>query len=114
MIALHDTLIVRIAEIEVDPAQIDAYLALLRAEIEASIRLEPGVLSLMAVTIRDQPQQVRILETYRDPASYEAHLRSPHFLHYNTASAGMVRALRLIDTDPVALGVSGGVAAAQR
>ena len=37
--------IVRIAELEIDPAQLDAYKLALKEEIEASIRLEPGVLT---------------------------------------------------------------------
>ncbi len=36
--------IVRMADLEIDPAELDAYNALLAEEIEASIRLEPGVL----------------------------------------------------------------------
>ena len=47
--ASHERL-VRIAELEVDPAQLDAYKIALRQEIEASIRVEPGVLSLYAET----------------------------------------------------------------
>lgn len=43
---------VRIAELEIDPAQVDAYKAALKEEIEASIRLEPGVLSLHAVAVK--------------------------------------------------------------
>jgi quinol monooxygenase YgiN len=36
--------IVRIAELEIDPNQIAAYNALLSEEVEASVRIEPGVL----------------------------------------------------------------------
>ena len=34
--------LVRLAELEIDPAQVDSYKAALKEEIEASIRLEPG------------------------------------------------------------------------
>ena len=37
--------LVRLAELEIDPAQLDSYKAFLREEIETSIRVEPGVLS---------------------------------------------------------------------
>jgi hypothetical protein len=40
--------IVRIAELEIDPAQLDAYKRTLKEEIETSIRVEPGVLTLYA------------------------------------------------------------------
>ena len=41
--------VVRIAELEIDPAQLDAYKLALKEEIETSIRVEPGVLTLYAV-----------------------------------------------------------------
>jgi len=34
--------IVRIAELEIDPAQIAVYNALLSQEVDASVRIEPG------------------------------------------------------------------------
>jgi quinol monooxygenase YgiN len=92
---------VRIAEIEIDPAQLDVYRALLSEEIEASVAWEPGVLMLHAVAERDRPECIRILEVYADRAAYEAHLTTPHFLSYKEATAGMVRSLRLVDVDPV-------------
>ena len=95
--------IVRIAELDIDPAQLNSYRAMLTEEIESSVRLEPGVLSLNAVSIKGNPAQIRILEVYADQASYEAHLKAPHFLKYKTGTAGMVRSLRLLETDPIAL-----------
>ena len=93
--------IVRIAELEIDPAQLDAYRALLTEEIEASVDKEPGVLMLHAVAEKERPDQIRILEVYANREAYEAHLETPHFLKYKTGTAGMVRSLRLLDVDPV-------------
>lgn len=73
--------LVRMAELEIDPAQLDAYRALLAEEIEASVAIEPGVLALNAVAVRNDPARFTILEIYADEAAYEAHLRSPHFLN---------------------------------
>jgi hypothetical protein len=44
--------IVRIAELQIDPAQLDSYKLALKEEIETSIRVEPGVLTLYAVTLK--------------------------------------------------------------
>jgi quinol monooxygenase YgiN len=96
--------LVRIAELEIDPAQLDAYKALLKEEIEASIRLEPGVLTLYAVSVKGHPNQVRILETYADQTAYEAHLQTPHFKKYKAETQDMVKSLKLIETDPILLG----------
>lgn len=95
--------VVRIAELDIDPAQLNSYRAMLTEEIKSSVRLEPGVLSLNAVSIKGNPAHIRILEVYADQASYEAHLKAPHFLKYKTGTAGMVRSLRLLETDPIAL-----------
>lgn len=93
--------IVRIAELVIDPAQLEGYRALLAEEIEASVESEPGVLMLHAVAERERPEQIRILEVYADRAAYEAHLTTPHFLKYKAGTAGMVKSLRLVDVDPV-------------
>ena len=94
----------RIAELEIDPAQLEAYKAALSEEIQASLRLEPGVLSLYAVSLRENPTQIRIFETYADRNAYELHLKAPHFLKYKAGTQHMVKALKLIETDPIHLG----------
>lgn len=95
--------LVRIAELTIDPKQIDAYRKLLREEIDASLRLEPGVLFLHAVSIKGQPEQIRVVECYADRAAYDAHLETPHFLKYKAETAAMVLSLRLLETDPIIL-----------
>ena len=95
--------IVRIAEPEIDSAHIETYASLLTEEIDAAVRLEPGVLFLYAVSIKDEPNKIRVIEGYADHAAYEAHLTSPHFVKYKAKTAGMVRSLRLLETDPIVL-----------
>ena len=67
------------------------------------MRLEPGVLFLFAVSIKDSPNLVRVIEGYADQAAYEAHLTTPHFLEYKTRTADMVRSLRLVEADPITI-----------
>jgi len=95
--------IVRLAELEIDPAQVETYKAALKEEIETSIRVEPGVLTLYAVSVKGHPEQIRLFEVYRDASAYQAHLRSAHFLKYKDQTAAMVKALRLIETEEVLL-----------
>ena len=95
---------VRLAELEIDPAQLDSYKAALKEEIETSIRLEPGVLTLFAVSVKDRPTQIRIFEAYADMAAYEAHIRTPHFTKYKIGTQHMVKSLTLVETDPIVLG----------
>ena len=95
--------VVRLAELEIDPAQLESYRAFLREEIETSIRVEPGVLTLYAVAVKGQPTHIRIFEMYADTAAYDAHIQTPHFQKYKTGTQGMVRSLTLLETDPVLL-----------
>jgi quinol monooxygenase YgiN len=97
--------LVRIAELEIDAAQIDAYRIALKEEIETSIRIEPGVLTLYAVSVKGQPNQIRIFEIYKDEAAYESHLQTPHFKKYKAETQGMVKSLKLIETEPILLGL---------
>jgi quinol monooxygenase YgiN len=95
---------VQIAEIEVDPAQIENYRAAVNEQIEAAIRTEPGVLVLYAVAERDDATRVRVFEIYRDAAAYRAHLEAPHFKKYKATTETMVRSLKLVPVVPIALG----------
>jgi quinol monooxygenase YgiN len=96
-------LMVRIAELEIDPAQLDAYKVILAEEQEASVRLEPGVLMLHSVALADSPTSIQLLEVYANRSAYEAHLRAPHFIKYKTSTETMVKSLRLIETKPILL-----------
>ena len=96
--------VVRLAELEIDPAQLAPYLAALREEVETSIRVEPGVLTLYSVQVKGAPWRVRLFEMYADSNAYNAHIASPHFQKYKTGTAAMVRSLVLLETDPVLLG----------
>ena len=98
--------VVRLAELTIDPAQLEAYKSALKEEIETSVRVEPGVITLCAVSIKGHPEQVRIFEIYRDEASYRSHLQTPHFLKYKSMTQGMVKSLTLIETEPILLGSS--------
>jgi len=95
--------LIRIAELEINPDQIVAYKQALSDEITTSVRDEPGVLTLYAVSVKGQPSQVRIFETYKDQAAYESHLQSPHFKKYKEVTRGMVKSLKLIETEPIML-----------
>jgi quinol monooxygenase YgiN len=95
---------VQMAEIEVDPVQLDAYRAAVQEQIDAAIRKEPGVLVLYAVSEKDNPTNVKVFEIYRNRAAYEAHLASDHFKKYKATVEKMVRSLKLIQTTPIMLG----------
>lgn len=92
---------VRLARIVVDSAQLENYKAFLKEEIETSLEIEPGVLTLYAVFEKDRPTHLTILERYADTAAYKSHIKTSHFLKYKNGTLAMVKELQLIDTDPL-------------
>jgi quinol monooxygenase YgiN len=99
---------VRVAEIGVDPVRLEAYRAALKEEIDASIRLEPGVLALHAVSDKNDPARMIVFDISADEAAYRTHLETPHFRKYKTAVETMVISLKLTETVPIALGSKAG------
>lgn len=96
--------LIRIAKIEIDTSQLEAYNALLKEGIETAMRVEPGVLSLQAVADKRNPTHITVFEVYADTNAYKTHIATPHFLKYKTAVKPMVKSLELIDVIPVAVG----------
>lgn len=92
---------VRLSRIVVDSAQLVRYRALLKEEIEASMKKETGVLTLYAVFEKKRPNHLTILEMYATEAAYQAHVKTPHFLKYKQGTLAMVQELELLDTDPL-------------
>jgi quinol monooxygenase YgiN len=95
---------VQVAEIEIDPGQLDAYKAAIVEHIQTAIRVEPGVLTLNAVSEKERPAHVRVFEVYRDIDAYQSHLETAHFKKYTATVERMVTSLTLIQTTPIMLG----------
>jgi quinol monooxygenase YgiN len=92
---------VRLAKIVVDSVHLDEYKRILKEQAEASVRAEPGVLTLYAISEKENPTHFTILEIYADSAAYRSHLKTPHFIKYKTSTKDMVKSLQLIETTPL-------------
>ena len=92
---------VRLAKLVIDSTQLEKYNVLLKEEIEASVRLEPGVLTLYAVAEKNAPTHITILEIYADTVAYRSHLQTPHFIKYKNGTKDMVKSLELVETVPL-------------
>lgn len=102
-LAQHKDLVVRIAKLQIDSAQLEAYEAALKEHAETAIRLEPGVLNLYAVYEKNQPTHVTVFEIYANQDAYKAHIHSAHFIKYKAITKDMVKSLELIETVPIVL-----------
>ena len=93
----------RIAKIIVDSAQLENYKSALREGIAEAIKKESGVLSLYAVYEKKQPTHITVFEIYASEDAYKSHIQTEHFKKYKNTVKDMVKALELVDVDPVAL-----------
>ncbi len=101
--AQQNGLVVRIARLQIDPAQLENYKAALKEHAETAVRVEPGVLTLYAVYEKNNPTHVTVFEIYASQDAYQAHLQTPHFIKYKTSTKNMVKSLELMETVPIAL-----------
>lgn len=92
---------VRLAKIVVDQARLNEYNSYLKEEIESSMRLEPGVLTLYATFEKERQNRITILEIYANEEAYQSHIKTPHFLKYKQGTLDMVQELELIDSTPL-------------
>ena len=92
---------VRLAKLVIDSTQLERYKAMLKEEIEKSVRVEPGVLTLYTVSEKDNPTHITILEIYADTVAYKAHIQTPHFIKYKTGTKDMVKSLELVSAIPL-------------
>ncbi len=99
---MTNALLVRIAEIEVNEGYLEEYLAAAHNVGTKSVEVEPGVICIFPMQVKESPNTIRILEIYRNEEAYQAHLQTPHFLEYKQGTLHMVKSLQLVATEPLA------------
>ncbi len=93
--------IVRLSKIEVYPEHLEEYKKYATEIGEISLRTEPGVLTMYAVSEKENPCRITILETYASQEAYEKHIASEHFQKYKQGTLHMVKILTLSDQTPL-------------
>ena len=95
------TMLVRIAEIEVYPEHLEAYLNAATEIQQKSLAEEPGVLCLFPNQMKEDNTQIRILEIYASKEAYQHHIQTAHFQKYKQGTLHMVKSLKLQDLKPL-------------
>ena len=93
--------VVRMAQLEIDPARLEDYTRAVREEMEDAVRLEPGVLAIYAVAEKNNPARLHFFEIYTSEAAYASHRETPHFKKYLAVTKPMIRDRNLIEAIPV-------------
>ena len=94
-------LVVRIAEIEVHPEWLEAYLAAAGTVGAESVAKEPGVVCIFPMQKKESPTSIRIVEIYRSEEAYKEHLATPHFRKYKEGTPHMIKSLELVPMRPL-------------
>jgi quercetin dioxygenase-like cupin family protein/quinol monooxygenase YgiN len=97
----HETMIVRLAEIEVYPQHLKEYLAFANEVDRLSVEREPGVVCLFPMQSAEDSTKIRILEIYASEEAYQQHLKTEHFLKYKQGTLHMVKDLKLPTMKPL-------------
>jgi len=100
-VVTHDSMIVRIAEIEVYPEYLTEYLAFANEVDRLSVEREAGVICLFPMQSAEAPTLIRILEIYASNDAYQQHLKTEHFQRYKQGTLHMVKSLKLPTMQPL-------------
>ena len=92
---------VRIAELEILPEWLDAYLEAAGAVGAESVSKEPGVVCIFPMQKKESPTSIRIVEIYRSEEAYKSHLATPHFRKYKEGTPHMIKSLELVPMRPL-------------
>ena len=97
----QDSMIVRLAEIEVYPEHLKEYLTFANEVDRLSVEREPGVVCLFPMQSVEDSTQIRILEIYASEEAYQRHIKTEHFQKYKQGTMHMVKSLRLPTMQPL-------------
>ena len=92
---------IKIARITVNPYKLEEYKAILKEEMETSLRLDDGVQVLYATWDNENPNRFTILEKYESEEAYISHCASPQLQKYFELTNEMVLSLEITDATPV-------------
>ncbi|MEC8245269.1 MAG: putative quinol monooxygenase [Pseudomonadota bacterium] len=79
-------------DFEIDPARIEEFLPLMKANAASSVSDEPGCHLFEVCQDPEAPHRIFLYELYDDRAAFEAHLASTHFKAFDAATADMLLA----------------------
>lgn len=94
---------IRMAHLQIKPDQLEAFTAAVKEEMEAALRLEPGVVAIYAVAEKGDPTKWTFFEMYVDEEAYQIHRDTPHFQKYFHTTKDMIADRVLLEAVPVEL-----------
>jgi (4S)-4-hydroxy-5-phosphonooxypentane-2,3-dione isomerase len=78
-------------DFQIHPEHLDAFMPSMLANAKASLELEENCLQFDVCVSSADPHQVFLYEIYRRSEDFDAHLKMPHFLDFNSKSTSQVK-----------------------
>ena len=94
---------IRMAHLQIKQDQLPAFTASVKEEMEAALRVEPGVIAIYAAADTNNPAQMVFFEMYADENAYQIHRDTPHFQKYFRTTKDMLTGRVLLELVPVEL-----------
>lgn len=94
---------IRMAQLKIKQDQLAAFTASVREEMEAALRVEPGVAAIYAAADKQNPADMVFFEMYADENAYQLHRDTPHFQKYFHTTKDMIADRVLQEAVPVEL-----------
>ncbi len=77
-------------DFQIHPGQMDVFMPGMLANAKASLELEEHCLQFDVCVSKNDPHHVFLYEVYRRAEDFDAHLKMPHFISFNTNTASLV------------------------
>ena len=76
---------------------VDRFMPLMLANARSSLDDEPGCERFDVLHVAGKPQHIVLYELYRDRAAFQDHLKTRHFLEFNSATAALIREKKVVE-----------------
>jgi (4S)-4-hydroxy-5-phosphonooxypentane-2,3-dione isomerase len=86
-----------VVEFTLHAGVVDQFMPLMLANAKASLANERGCERFDVLHVAGQPHQIVLYEIYRDKAAFQEHLKTRHFLEFNSASAPHIKEKKIVE-----------------
>jgi quinol monooxygenase YgiN len=93
-----------VVDFKIKAGAMDAFRRLIDDNAQASVKDEPGCQRFDVLASRKDADRVLLYEIYDNRAAFDAHLKTPHFAQFNTASTALVADKTVMEYDLVCEG----------
>lgn len=102
--AQNSTNYLRVAHLVIKSENLEEYKKALKEGVQTALKKEPGVIAMIAVSDKSNPNKITVFENYASMEAYKSHIQTEHFKKYKSTVAEMVVSLELVDVDTIIRG----------